>query len=1536
MGYLIKKDQVDEKTLTQIKKDLTVSPIVLQAYKEFAKPVEFTIFQESPNYLYIPRYYGIETFGSPRKNYLQSGSPMNLQCPYDLLPHQVTGYQKTIKTLTDKGGGVLQLPCGFGKCLSRGSKVLMYNGEIKNVEDINIGDQLMGDDSTPRNVLSLARGKDEMYEIQPIKGEPWGCNKSHILSLKCSTNWSHSMTKGSIHDIELNRFLNLPKSFHGRGTPLRLYKVPIIFPPKEVDLDPYMLGYWLGDGMSSKPGITSINPEVLDYFRKYIDTYGLILKQTKTDKISYTIVQNTCDSLKHQWSSDYGSNYFLYCLKNYDLINNKHIPLDYKCNSRDVQLKVLAGLIDSDGHLDGNCYEVVQKNEKLADDIIYLCRSLGFAAYKQKVQKTCTNSTSEWAIREHPEDKFGQVTGTYYRCDIFGNGLEQIPVLLNYKKASPRKQIKDPLVTGFSVKSVGVGDYYGFEIDGNHRYLLGDFTVTHNTFVSIKAAIHLGVKTLVVVNKEPLMDQWIEAIEKFTGGQAKIGIIQQDKVEVEQKDFVIAMLHSLCKKPYPKKTFDEFGCCICDECFPADTHIVTDQGNKSILSLFNMWQRGQKTPMIKSFNETTKKFEYSELTHAWVKNASHLINITFNNTTIQCTPNHKFLTLNGYKEAITLTPNDLLVTHLANDNLFKTIRVSGIQMITIDTSVYDIEVAHNHNFIVVGPNDQNSSGPVVHNCHHIGSEMFSQALPKMASKYMLGLSATPKRKDGLSHVFYKYIGELFHSERRTGSNRVLVKRFKLTSNSPMYETLYMKNGIKNTVSMITNLAKFDVRTALIVETIRILMTQDRKILLLSGRRDHLEQIYDLLEKSDIKTIHGRKITFGYYYGNQGGNKKQHKLMLAESAKCDVVLGTHSIACISDQTMYVNHLTGEEMTLETIAKINNDQCKPLLVYDTNIQKYRLLKPMINLPVISLNEETTKFELDYAINIGYTEPKQCYKLTHVLGEIVASYDHKFYTQKGWITMDQLTNADYLVCDRKLNVDSIDIPELTIDDCWLIGCLMGDGAISQYKKGVLMFINMDDDITNEMSRILSVHGMKLLPKKYKYWIRRTVNDTKTKNLPTWLRMVIEKYNLGHKGIDKSFPKELMMLPEDKIAGFLGGLYDTDGSAPNKRSKDVVSGGQSICYNTSSYKMKNQINFLLKRLGIQSTITQSMMITNNLIYRVNILASELDRFYKYVDIRLTRKKNIIRAYLDETKQKTSIFNSVPYIYIGELREKLKKISAYEIHKAKNLLKNEKLPFSSFNTYTAMTYKSYKFLCDHYGFVDQFENKCLIKIKSIEKLDNSDQIKLCDMTVHKNHNFMIGGILAHNSEGLDLPGLNTEILATPVSDVEQSIGRILRKFHEHINPIVVDFVDACGNFSKQAALRAKFYKDEDYEIQDLKVPLGNNVCDLQPFLPEIHDYLFDTNFQHVQSKLDNDEQPEKSSNIKFGKCLLDDDTPPTKPAIKSDSKITTKNTTKLTLKHTTGNTPICKSVEKNNKSVPTSVNTKSPLTPQSFGGCLL
>lgn len=76
------------------------------------------------------------------------------------------------------------LSTGGGKCLARDTPILMFDGTIKMVQDVQVGDLLMGPDSTPRRVLSLARGREAMYRVTPVKGDPYVVNESHILSLR--------------------------------------------------------------------------------------------------------------------------------------------------------------------------------------------------------------------------------------------------------------------------------------------------------------------------------------------------------------------------------------------------------------------------------------------------------------------------------------------------------------------------------------------------------------------------------------------------------------------------------------------------------------------------------------------------------------------------------------------------------------------------------------------------------------------------------------------------------------------------------------------------------------------------------------------------------------------------------------------------------------------------------------------------------------------------------------------------------------------------------------------------------------------------------------------------------------------------------------------------------------------------------------------------------------------------------------------------------------------------------------------------------
>jgi hypothetical protein len=380
-------------------------------------------------------------------------------------------------------GMLLWHSTGTGKCHAKDTPILMFDGTIKMVQDIQVGDMLMGDDSTPRKVLSLARGKDDMYDIIPQKGDKYCVNSEHILVLKYSgisitnnhkrqPNTPYRVTyfdnkavavrnksfrtleeaKVFVKDCQDNRkltveievkdFLKLAPSLQRN---LKGIRTGVEFQEKIVPVDPYLLGLLLGDGC-----FTTADKEILDY---------------------------VINEVHHESNyGEAGNNYINNFLKENNLINNKHIPYNYLVNNRENRLKLLAGLVDTDGWYDkkGKYYEITQKSDVLASEILFLARSLGFAAYNQKYVKSCLY-------------KGERKEGTYNRIFISGD-LTEVPVLLPRKRPEKRMQKKDVLVTSIEVAHTGRGDYYGFTLDGNNRYLLGDFTITHNTCSAVATA----------------------------------------------------------------------------------------------------------------------------------------------------------------------------------------------------------------------------------------------------------------------------------------------------------------------------------------------------------------------------------------------------------------------------------------------------------------------------------------------------------------------------------------------------------------------------------------------------------------------------------------------------------------------------------------------------------------------------------------------------------------------------------------------------------------------------------------------------------------------------------------------------------------------------------------------------------------------------------------------------------------------------------------------------------------------------------------
>ena len=469
---------------------------------------------------------------------------MNVDFEGILRDEQKEILQESINYLSTKGSVIISAYTGFGKCLGLNTPIIMYDGNIKMVQDIIVGDMLMGDDSKPRNVLSICRGQEQMYEIQPVNGDTFRVNESHILSLKLSNNkfisyicrekryrstyFDHTTRKmvGNYHytntdavnflrtvnspdiiDISVKDYLKLGREVQ---EVLKCYKVGIDFPRQSIIISPHFLGYWLGKGVD-----INIDDLIIKYYSNF----------DKNELPYKTLDNNIINGMIDFYRSK-------------DIINIHYIPDNYIKNIRIIRLRLLAGFIDSGGCYDREKYKILLKKKMLANQIVYLARSLGFGSYMNKIDKNNDN----------------------YQIIIYGIGLEEIPCVIEKKQAKPIKQ-NDALMSSFKVVPISEKNYYGFTIDGNHRFLLGDFTVTHNTICSIKLATILKFRILIVVNKVILTKQWKESILKFCP-DARVNILTP-KSQKEDADFYIMNAQNIEKMG--KKYFLDIGTVIVDE-----------------------------------------------------------------------------------------------------------------------------------------------------------------------------------------------------------------------------------------------------------------------------------------------------------------------------------------------------------------------------------------------------------------------------------------------------------------------------------------------------------------------------------------------------------------------------------------------------------------------------------------------------------------------------------------------------------------------------------------------------------------------------------------------------------------------------------------------------------------------------------------------------------------------------------------------------------------------------------------------------------
>ena len=454
------------------------------------------------------------------------------------------------------------------ECFDPETQILMWDGSSKRAGDIVVGDTLVDDLGNPTKVRTTCSGDKMMYDIIPDKTNftKHRVTDNHILTLRIrqhknivkstrtdrkythivkyfnrtnnkysekhfvsfndAEDFVNSFDDDDTIDITIEDYLKLDKN---TKTHLVLYKLGCInWETKSVEMDPYLLGMWLGDGLSSGKGFAlnyKTDHETLEYWEKWAEENNAII--TKDERYRYTIVskknkeataiKGVCNRIEEAPLKKY--------LRKYNLIDNKHIPNEYLTNDKETRLKIMAGLIDTDGSVraKGREIRITQgpQNYRIINDAHTLAISLGFSC-------SVKHGRSQWTDEKSGEKKFS----VYKELSITGAGIHEIPTLLPRKKLvevtneTQLKRSKAFMGSSFQLNPAGIGPYVGWQLeDKRGRFSLADGLVSHNTPEggSIGIVKNLAMSSTITIWQDPssistyLIEAGVNEITTATG-----------------------------------------------------------------------------------------------------------------------------------------------------------------------------------------------------------------------------------------------------------------------------------------------------------------------------------------------------------------------------------------------------------------------------------------------------------------------------------------------------------------------------------------------------------------------------------------------------------------------------------------------------------------------------------------------------------------------------------------------------------------------------------------------------------------------------------------------------------------------------------------------------------------------------------------------------------------------------------------------------------------------------------------------------------
>lgn len=358
-----------------------------------------------------------------------------------------------------------------GKALALDTHLVTPDGWTT-MGEVKIGDYLVGSDGKPCKVISATDVMygHECYEVAFNTGEKIIADADHLWIT--SRRDMNGRSEGIRTTREIAETVRMP---NGSGTFVNRHRIPVASPldleDKKLIVDPYVLGYWLGDGTTARAEITC-HEDDLSYLKENVLKAGYRIKSDRID--------NSAKSGKvHRiWITGGAESGTLQAdLRTIGVLGNKRIPAVYLRASKAQRIRLLQGIMDSDGSKTSYGFEISQKKEELLDDIQELMHSLSIKTFRR-----------EKVVRLNDKDHLNHVLMFNGECDVEVFSLPR-KVSVKCRSAGGREGKVRHVVSVTPVESVPVRCVM---VDSNdHTYLCGKGMIpTHNSWLTLNSALN--------------------------------------------------------------------------------------------------------------------------------------------------------------------------------------------------------------------------------------------------------------------------------------------------------------------------------------------------------------------------------------------------------------------------------------------------------------------------------------------------------------------------------------------------------------------------------------------------------------------------------------------------------------------------------------------------------------------------------------------------------------------------------------------------------------------------------------------------------------------------------------------------------------------------------------------------------------------------------------------------------------------------------------------------------------------------------------